>query len=471
MTIPRGTDDQAVCSKDMTTYGVFESKKQAPKEKVSEARVGLTKTKEDRLRFKENCNSKVSAQIAYYTSGDGNFDRVKFVQDAKSKKVHGARNGVPGTFLMRTLMSLFSLKGRNGSAAMMFTKCFPGEVPWIITKAEQDEVQWKERAKTRRGRNRRIDSKRTSVEVEKSKKKRKEKSVAQEKEEKKVSKEATVAKIKRGKRKRKTKTTSPVKTRKKKKERRVVTKELAKKKTKRADDGRRKIVEGKETTSRVGKDAKIRKTTTTTSKRPPLLLPPKKMKATSPTSDSGSFTAAMNLLVAATQHRTATMTVWGTSRSNSPSSSDESQNESPNDGSAPMVGSLGLLSTTCVERHELLRDGTKCSAMTIVVPPGRPACRGGWVGRDLNMSTPDMSDHRLPSPHFEMKPSAARVKQLSPPSSSTFLPHSLSLLKRHRNIPLDILTDVIDKSRKGVNIASTASSLPGATTRQNLPGK
>ena len=52
---------------------------------------------------------------------------------------------------MRKIMSYYNHKGTNGSAAMMFEKCFPGKVKWVSIKAKSDEIKWKSRAKARRG--------------------------------------------------------------------------------------------------------------------------------------------------------------------------------------------------------------------------------------------------------------------------------------------------------------------------------
>ena len=52
---------------------------------------------------------------------------------------------------MRKVMSYYNHKGTNGSAAMMFEKCFPGQVKWVSIKAKSDEIKWKSRAKARRG--------------------------------------------------------------------------------------------------------------------------------------------------------------------------------------------------------------------------------------------------------------------------------------------------------------------------------
>ena len=48
---------------------------------------------------------------------------------------------------MRKVMSYYNHKGTNGSAAMMFEKCFPGQVKWVSIKAKSDEIKWKSRAK------------------------------------------------------------------------------------------------------------------------------------------------------------------------------------------------------------------------------------------------------------------------------------------------------------------------------------
>jgi len=125
-----------------------------PKECISgnmlEQNAAKSKKDLDRRRFKENCHSKVSEQMAYYKMADGSFDSARFCLDAKMRTIYKARNGIPGTFLMRMVMKHFKIKGTNGSAAMMFEKCFPGKVDWITVKAAEDELQWKERARGRR---------------------------------------------------------------------------------------------------------------------------------------------------------------------------------------------------------------------------------------------------------------------------------------------------------------------------------
>ena len=112
------------------------------------------KTLKDRERFVQNRKNKVDCQLAHYTTKDGEFNQVKFVSDTEKKTVFLARKGMPGTFLMREIMSQFGLKGMNGSAAMMFSKCFPGSVKWISIKAKADDANWKARAKIRRGKKR-----------------------------------------------------------------------------------------------------------------------------------------------------------------------------------------------------------------------------------------------------------------------------------------------------------------------------
>lgn len=125
------------------------------------------KTLKDRERFVQNRKNKVDCQLAHYTTKDGEFNQVKFVSDTEKKTVFLARKGMPGTFLMREIMSQFGLKGMNGSAAMMFSKCFPGSVSWVTEKAEDDEAKWKARAKARRTRgNKRRKKEEDELEVE-----------------------------------------------------------------------------------------------------------------------------------------------------------------------------------------------------------------------------------------------------------------------------------------------------------------
>jgi hypothetical protein len=114
----------------------------------------MKKTREDRKRFVENCKNKVDRQFIYYTTEDGTFDSKLFVEDVEKKQVYEARKGCPGTFLMRKVMAYYGHKGMNGSAAMMFEKCFPGSVKWISIKAKADDANWKARAKIRRGKKR-----------------------------------------------------------------------------------------------------------------------------------------------------------------------------------------------------------------------------------------------------------------------------------------------------------------------------
>ena len=73
--------------------------------------------------------------------------RIQFIFFTKFLSPHR----LPGTFLMRKVMSYYNHKGTNGSAAMMFEKCFPGQVKWVSIKAKSDEIKWKSRAKARRG--------------------------------------------------------------------------------------------------------------------------------------------------------------------------------------------------------------------------------------------------------------------------------------------------------------------------------
>ena len=115
----------------------------------------MKKTSEDRKRFVENCKNKVDRQFKFYSADDGSFDSKAFIEDVEKKNVHLARHGMPGTFLMRKIMSYYDHKGTNGSAAMMFEKCFPGAVKWVTLKAEIDEKKWKSLAKARRGQKKR----------------------------------------------------------------------------------------------------------------------------------------------------------------------------------------------------------------------------------------------------------------------------------------------------------------------------
>ena len=68
------------------------------------------KTSEDRKRFVENCKNKVDRQFEFYSADDGSFDSKAFIEDVEKKNVHLARHGMPGTFLMRKIMSYYDKK-------------------------------------------------------------------------------------------------------------------------------------------------------------------------------------------------------------------------------------------------------------------------------------------------------------------------------------------------------------------------